>query len=327
MINVVQIGLKGHQGTCLNEIAARDDVRLAGAWEESAAAVERLKGAKYCDDQTVLTPNLDELLALKDVDIAILAEDNGSRAENLVACARRGWHIVAEKPLATSLADLDRVEAAVQEAGVRLSMLLTMRFEPPYLAIKERIAAGEIGRPLQLSAQKSYKRGTRPAWQQNHDTFGGTIPFIGIHMLDMLHYVTGCTYTRVAATQHNEGLPGSGTIEETAAMILETTEQQIAQVRLDYLRPGKAPTHGDDRVRVAGSEGVIETIGGKVTLLTGDREPQDVALGQGGNLFGSFLDELAGHGAHPITAAECFTITRVSLKARQAAEEGVWVTI
>ena len=327
MVNVVQIGLKGHQGTCLSEIAARDDVRLAGAWEESAAAVEKLKGARYCDDQTVLTPNLDELLAMKDVDIAVLAEDNGSRAENLIACARRGWQIVSEKPLATSLSDLDRVETAVKEAGVRLSMLLTMRFEPQYLAIKDQIAKGAIGRPLLLAAQKSYKRGTRPAWQQDHASFGGTIPFIGIHMLDMLQYVTGCRYTKVAATQHNEGLPGAGTIEETAAMILETEDAQIAQLRLDYLRPGKAPTHGDDRVRVAGSEGVIETIGGKVTLLTADREPVEIPLGQHGNLFGSFLDELAGKGHHPISAEECFRITRVSLKARQAADEGTWVTI
>jgi len=327
MINVVQIGLKGHQGTCLSEIAAREDVRLAGAWEESAAAVEKLKGAKYCDEKTVLTPNLDELLALKDIDVAILAEDNGSRAENLIACAHRGWHIVAEKPLTTSLADLDRVEAAVKEAGIRLSMLLTMRFEPPYLAIKGQIAAGAIGRPLQLAAQKSYKRGTRPAWQQNRASFGGTIPFIGIHMLDLLQFVTGCRYSRVAATQHNEGLPGAGTIEETAAILLETADGQIAQVRLDYLRPGKAPTHGDDRLRVAGSDGVIETIGGQVTLLTADQEPQQVPLGQGGSLFGSFLDELAGQGTHPISAAECFAITRVSLKARQAAEAGVWVTI
>ena len=327
MINVVQIGLKGHQGTCLDELARRDDVRLAGVWEESAEAVNKLRGARCCDAETLLTPNLDELMALEDVKIAVLAEDNGSRAENLIACARRGWQIVAEKPLATSLADLARVKTAVDEAKIRLSMLLTMRFEPPYLAMRKLIAEGAIGEPLLLAAQKSYRRGTRPAWQQHHETFGGTIPFIGIHAVDMLQYLTGCVFTKVSALQHNWGLPGAGTIEETCALLYELGGGGLAQARLDYLRPAKAPTHGDDRFRVAGSTGVIEAIDGKVTLLTNDAEPREIKGLPKVNLFGTFLDELAGGEQHLLSNAECFAITEVMLKTRDAAERGVWVEL
>lgn len=327
MRNVVLLGLKGHQGTCLQEISRREDVRLAAVWDDDAAAVEKLRGAHFCDDETLLTTDRDELLALDDVQVAVLAEDNAARPRNLLACAERGWHLVAEKPLALSLSDLDQVRAAVDRAGVRLSMLLTMRFDPPYLAMRDAVRGGAVGQPLLLAAQKSYRRGTRPAWQQNHDTFGGTIPFIGIHMLDMLHYVTGCEYKQVAALQHNEGLPGAGSIEETASLLLETDQHGIAQLRLDYLRPQQAPTHGDDRVRIAGPEGVIETIGGTVTLLTHDQAPLELALPEPGNLFGSFLDELDGNGTHPISAEECYRATEISLRAREAAETGKWVAI
>ncbi len=327
MTNVVLIGLKGHQGTCLEVIAKREDVRLAAATDDDASALQGLRRSPAVDAQTLLTPNLDEVLALRDVQVAILAEDNLSRAEHLVACAGRGWHVVAEKPLATDLDSLVTVRQAVEQAGIRLSMLLTMRFEGQYAAMRDQVTAGAVGTPLLLSAQKSYRRGNRPRWQQEHRTFGGTIPFIGIHLLDLLHFVTGCDYRRVTALQHNAGLPGSGTIEETATLLLETTGGALVDLRLDYLRPAKAPTHGDDRLRVAGSEGVIEALGGRVSLLTGDQAPREVPPVAAGSLFGSFLDELAGQGSHPIAAAECFRITEVSLKARQAAETGQWVAL
>ncbi|MBI2297669.1 MAG: Gfo/Idh/MocA family oxidoreductase [Armatimonadetes bacterium] len=327
MTNVVLIGLKGHQGVCLDEIARRPDVRLAAVWDDDTAALQRLRGAKYVDERTLLTPSIDEVMALKDVQVAILCEDNAARPANLIACARRGWQIVAEKPLALSLADLDKARGAVDGAGVRLSMLLTMRFEPPYLKMREAIAAGAVGTPLNLSAQKSYRRGERPAWQQRYATYGGTIPFIGIHALDMLRWLTGCEYTRVAALQHNAGLPGAGQMEESCGLLLETSGGAITVVRLDYLRPTKAPTHGDDRFRVAGAEGVIEELAGKVTLLSNARDPETLDLPPAGHLFGSFLDELAGQGTHPISAEDCWRMTAVCLRAREAAETNRWIDL
>ena len=46
----------------------------------------------------------------------------------------------------------------------------------------------------------------------------------------------------------------------------------VASVTLDYLRPAAAPTHGDERLRIAGTRGVIETalVEQKVTLITAD---------------------------------------------------------
>lgn len=327
MIQVVQIGLKGHQGVCLSEIAARDDVRLAAVWDDEAEALARLRGAPYVDEQTLLTPNLDEVFGLPDVNVAILCEDNASRAEHLAACAARGWHIMAEKPLATSLTDLAAVRETIERSGVRLSMLLTMRFEPPYLKMREVVASGGVGRPLNLSAQKSYRRGTRPAWQQEYRTYGGTIPFIGIHAIDLLRYLSGCEYTRLTALQYNAGLPGAGAMEESCGVLLELAGGGVATVRLDYLRPAKAPTHGDDRFRIAGSDGVIECLDGKVTLLTSEREPEELPLPRGGSIFGSFLDELQGRGAHPISAADCFAMTALCLRARDVANTGRWVEL
>jgi predicted dehydrogenase len=327
MTNVVLIGLKGHQGVCLSEIAARPETRLVAVWDDDARALAQLRSARFVTPETRLTTDLAEVLACRDVQVAILCEDNRARAANLIACAQRGWQVMAEKPLAIAAADLETVHRAVTAAGIRLSMLLTMRFESPYLTMRQAIAAGAIGKPLQLSAQKSYRRGERPAWQRDSATFGGTIPFIGIHALDLLRYLTGCQYTRVAAIQHNEGLPGAGSIEESCGLLLDTAEGAVTTIRLDYLRPAKAPTHGDDRFRVAGAEGVIEAMNGTVTLLTHAHEPQTLPLAPATSIFGTFLDALAGRTTHPISVEDCFAMTELCLKARQAAETGAWVRL
>ncbi|MBI5831684.1 MAG: Gfo/Idh/MocA family oxidoreductase [Armatimonadetes bacterium] len=327
MWNVVCIGLKGHQGVCLSEIAKRPDARLVAVYDDDPAALRgasRLPGASA---ETLITPNLDEVLARRDVNVAILAEDNASRGHNLIECARRGWHLCAEKPLTLDLAELARVRQAITEAKVSLTMLLTMRFEAPYRAMRQAIADGAVGQPLNLSGQKSYKRGDRPAWQQNPKTFGATIPYIGIHPIDLLHFTTGCRFRRVAALAHNAGLPGSGRIDESCAVLLETTDGAVASVRLDYLRPDKAPSHGDDRIRVAGSTGVIEVLDGKVNLITAKQAPTVLPTTPPPNLFGQFLDSLAGGPAHDISTDECFMLTEVVLRAQEAAVRGTWVDI
>ena len=65
-----------------------------------------------------------------------------------------------------------------------------------------------------------------------------------------------------------------------AAFVLTMHNGGVASVTLDYLRPEAAPTHGDERLRIAGSRGVIETalVERKVTLITADKPPRTLPL-------------------------------------------------
>ena len=327
MTRIVLLGLKGHQSVCLQEIARREDVRLVAVTDDDPNLLLSAPNLPGVRPDTLITPHQAEVLALPNVDVAIVCGDNGARARDLLACAQRGWHLCAEKPLALDLHDLDKVRAAVAAAKVRLTMLLTMRFEGVYRAARQALAQGVVGKPLQLAAQKSYRRGQRPAWQRQRATYGGTIPFIGIHPVDMLAWLTGCRYRRVAALAHNAGLPGAGQMEESCALLLETTEGAVVSIRLDYLRPNAAPSHGDDRFRIAGSTGVLEVIDGKLNLITHEQKPSVLPAAEAPNLFGQFLDALAGKGTHDITAEQAFAMTAVCLRAQEAAVSGRWVEL
>jgi hypothetical protein len=96
-----------------------------------------------------------------------------------------------------------------------------------------------------------------------------------------------------------------------------------ALINIDYLRPETAPTHGDDRLRIIGSEGVIEIkdLGERVELITSSSKPVNLPLTEGKSLMGDFISELRGEGKHILLPEEPFEMTRVALIAHQSANQ------
>jgi predicted dehydrogenase len=126
------------------------------------------------------------------------------------------------------------------------------------------------------------------------------------------------------AYQSNAAHPELRDMEDNATVALKLDNGGSASARLDYCRPATAPTHGDDRLRVAGSEGVIEARGAasSVTLMTQDEAPHELPLADGDNLFVDFVRSIGGRGESRIPAEDCFRMTEIVLKARAAAETG-----
>ena len=93
---------------------------------------------------------------------------------------------------------------------------------------------------------------------------------------------------------------------------------------IDYLRPSTAPTHGDDRVRVAGTEGVIEVMKGAVTLINADGEKNLELVEQRGIFYDFALHLLDGEEAL-VNAEQTFELTRACLVARDKADACVYL--
>jgi predicted dehydrogenase len=323
-MNVALIGLKGHHGTVLQGLAAAG-CRLVAVCDDSPEALAGVAGWPMAGPQTRTYTDYRDLLAQEPLDILCHAGVDSERAEVLVAGAQRGLHLIAEKPLANSLAELTAVREAVAVAGVELSMLLTMRFEPAYRAVRQAVAEGAIGEVCQGAMQKSYRLGARPAWQCSRATFSGIVPFIGIHALDLIRWCSGREFTHGSGFAANTGHPEIGELEDNACLALRLDNGGSAAARLDYCRPAAAPTHGDDRLRLAGSHGVIESLAGgtQVTLITADEGPRELPLSaEGPQQFVNFVQAIRGEAASEVPAADCFRMTEIVLKLRVAVEEG-----
>ncbi len=324
MLNVGIAGLKGHQGVILGGITELPDVRLAAVADDDQAALNGVPRWPSSDDDTHCYTDLREMLEKEDLDVVGVCGTDGERAQTLIACAGAGAQIMSEKPLAMTLEGLGEVSEVVTRAQVRLSMLLTMRFEPAYRVLHEQIAAGRIGEVCLASMQKSYRLGNRPEWQRDRTTFGGIIPFVGIHALDLIRWTTGRDFTAGMAFQSNCGHPDIRDMEDNASLALKLDNGGSASVRLDYCRPAAAPTHGDDRLRVAGSEGVIESLAGgtDVTIITQEEGPEKLELPEPQNQFVDYVRALQEDREFGVPEKDCFRMTEVVLKIRDAALAG-----
>jgi len=90
------------------------------------------------------TTELDEALALQDVDAVILCTPTQMHAAQAIACMEAGKHVQVEIPLADSLADAEAVLAKQQETGLVCMVGHTRRFNPSHQYIHNKIRAGEL---------------------------------------------------------------------------------------------------------------------------------------------------------------------------------------
>jgi predicted dehydrogenase len=322
------IGLKGHTAAVLAGAKQLGDVEIVAVSEDDPDLQASLlkRGPLFAKAQPY--ERWQHLVEHTLLDVCCVAGENGERIDQLLALLERGVHIISEKPLVTELADLARLRAAFRQSKSRLTMLLELRHQPKNVRVRELIQSGAIGEVCQVATQKSYQWGERADWLKSRSRLGGIIPYIGIHSLDTVRWVTGLDFTHVTAVQASGLLPSLGETEHQASILARLTNGASVASRLDYLRPKSAPTHSDDRLRVAGTKGVIEVNEGDdaVKLITQEKTAL-IPFGETENLFVEFAKYIQGGPPPRITAEDCFYITEVALRAREAAETASMVTL
>jgi predicted dehydrogenase len=320
-VRLAILGLDGHTSEILDPLKRLPDVELV-AISDPSREVRRKFVAHRAYSSVAAYEDPQELLRKSKPDIAAICGDNGSRAALILACARMKIHVIAEKPLAIEKSDLQQIQKSVADSRIGLTMLLPMRFLPAFRKMQQVVAAGQIGQVAQISAQKSYQLGERPEWMQHHATFGGIIPYIGIHMVDLMRFTTGRDLVDAASFQAHIAHPEMKDMENTAVSIFRLDNGGNANLRLDYFRPAGATSHGDDRLRIAGTKGVIEyREEGGVTLITEKQPlaPVNVSLHEE-SLFVDFLEHVYNGKPSGVSLRDVYRANEIVLAAREAAE-------
>lgn len=326
-VRLALVGFDGHTGEILGPLGRLPDVQLVAVADPNAERLHRF-GRQRQFREVRLYEDYREMLEAEEVDVAGVCTPNGSRAEAVLACLKHGVHVAAEKPLALNRPDLERIRQTRARHDLRLTMLLPMRFAGPYQALRKVVESGEIGEVCQISSQKSYKIGDRPEWMRNRDSYGGTIPWIGIHMIDLMRWVSGREYTGVFSYKTHIGFPEIGDMENVTGSLFRLDNTGIATLRMDYLRPDTAATHGDARLRLAGTKGVAEYQDATgVTVASISTEPRRLEeLPEGRPLFLDFLESVYLDRPHVIELDDVFRVTEVTIAAEESAVEHREVT-
>src|SRR5205085_2146762 len=121
----------------------------------------------------------------------------------------------------------------------------------------------------------------------------------------------------------------AGDMEVATASVLQLDNGGLATLRVDYLRPETAATHGDDRLRLAGTKGIAEyqeSTG--VTLLTTSGPPKTLAeLPPAQSLFIDYLNATYNGKAPTLPLSDIYRICEVTLAAEDASNRGAMVRI
>ena len=324
------IGFDGHVGEILGVLPQLPDVKLAavagaGSDPDAIASSNRnpyVQQARRYDSGAAM-------LSGEKLDVVAVCNNDGDRAAAILGCCAKGIHTIAEKPLAINRPELDAVYSAVKKSQVRVGMLLPMRFDPPYLAMKRMVASGIIGEALQIDAQKSYQLGQRPAWQKRAATYGSTILWIGIHMIDLMTWVSGRRFTEAASYQNRVGFPELRDMQNLTATLFRLDNGGTATLRMDYLRPSTADGHGDDRLRIAGTRGIVEFQEATGVTLMSDKaglQPvKDLPAQQ--SVFVDFLQAVYAGARPALSWNEIVQANEFTLAAHEAATQHQFITI
>ncbi len=133
----------GHINTYCGVLRDRPDVDLVATWDDNAARGQRAAAQFGLE----LRNSVQAVVEDPQIDAVMIGSETNRHADLVEAAAAAGKAILLQKPMATSLADCDRIIAAVEAHGVRFSMAYQMRHDPVNIKMKELFDAGIVGKP------------------------------------------------------------------------------------------------------------------------------------------------------------------------------------
>lgn len=251
---MIDIGIIGAGGISETHARAAEGIagaRIAAVWGQNRDKARRL-GERY---GAIVYDDLPGLLAHDKLDLVLIGSPSGLHAEHGIAAARRGLHVLVEKPIDISTARADDLIRACEQASVRLGVFFQDRMQPDLCELKRFIAAGGLGRLILVSAKVKWFRPpeyySASRWRGTRELDGGgALINQGIHTVDLLLWLIGDARrvsARTTTSLHDIA------VEDTCVAWLEFACGALATLEAaTSAYPGYAR-----RVEVTGTEGTI----------------------------------------------------------------------
>ena len=263
------------------------------------------------------TTSFDEILRMDDVDIVHICTPPALHAAQVLAALAAGKEVVCEKPLVGSLAEIDRVIAAEQQARGRVLPVFQYRFGNGVQKAKRIIDLGLAGKPYLATIETAWRRTPRyyaTQWRQQWDAaLGGVLLSQAIHAHDLLTYLVGPvssvfarTATRVNSVEVEDCAVASLVMQSGALASLAATlgsHKELSRLRLCFehvtFESSLAPySPGDDPWEIIpGSSEAAQRI---ADALAGFGAAPSQFVG----LLGAYHEALTTGSPLPITLAE-----------------------
>jgi len=233
------------------QAAEHPDTEIVAVWDdlpERGRAAAQQWGGQFEE-------SLPTLLARDDIDAVIVVTPTNEHRDVMTAAARAGKHIFTEKVLASTLREANQILAAVDQAGVKLTVSLP-RLNAGYTqAIQAILAAGQLGELTEVRTRLSHNGGISTAeqphgWLPEHfynleQCAGGALIDLGCHPMYLARLFLGLP----ASVSARYGYVTGRAVEDNAVAVLSYPSGALGIVEAGFVNrfsPFTIEVHGTD---------------------------------------------------------------------------------
>lgn len=195
-----------------------------------------------------------ELIADSEIDAVYIATPVYLHAEQTIAAAEAGKHVLCEKPMDMNVSECDRMITACQANNVKLGIAYYRHFYPVLLRAREIMVSGEIGKPVMAQINAFERFNPQPGddrhWLlEKAKAGGGPMMDFGCHRIEVLMNLFGSirrTTSLMARALFNRE------VEDSCIAAFEFENNMQAALTVTH-----AAFESQDTLRIFGSEGSI----------------------------------------------------------------------
>lgn len=271
------------------------------------------------------------ILGRKDIQAVDICTPEDAHADQIVAAAAAGKHVLVEKPVATTIADGERAVQAAEGAGILLMVGHCLRWDPRYNQAHQVVAAGGLGQLLSI-----YTRRSAPAAAQKRLKGRASLPmYLGVHDYDLLRWFSGAEVVRVVAESRVGFLQSQGyPTEDVNCALISLSNDALATCELGWVLPDGYYSPNDHRMDLVGTQGAINLAFRDSGLLVASgtsTRALDISLSPvvdgrvGGAFFGElthFVDCVAAGRQPAVSGRDGLEAVRIALAVLESARTG-----
>lgn len=184
-----------------------------------------------------------------------IATPDFAHGEIVLAALQAGKDVLVEKPLATSVEECERLVAAWKKAGVKLMVDFHNRWSLPFVNLRARLEAGDLGKLLMMNIRLNdtlYVPTEMLSWARR----SSPAHFLGAHVVDLVRWLSGAEVKRVYSVSRSEVLKNAG-IEtpDFFQSILELTSGATAVIENCWILNPSTPSVFDFQCEFVASRG------------------------------------------------------------------------
>lgn len=327
----IKVGVIGYGGAYNMGRAHLEATRAAGMTPTAVAELDpaRLEVAANDFPGISLHKSSTAMLRGSDVNLVVIITPHNSHAPLAVECLRAGRHVVCEKPIALTTAEINRMIRAADSAGVMLSAYHNRHWDGMILQALDLVRRKrKIGDIVRIEAMFGGHSNPGDSWRGSQSISGGTLYDWGVHLLEYAFQLIDGRVTEVGGfARHGHWAAhtrwGDDTVEDEARAVIRFDTGPHLTLTVSHLAD-PAPDH------------MLSVTGTKGTLHAGMRVSKLVTFPKSGRLtaelptppnrhhtyYENVRDHLLGKADLIITPALAKRPVQVIEAARRSAREG-----